>query len=201
MRNADFVTIREVRDWVSARLSPDRLRHVKSVVRCSKRLARRHGLPVLKAELAAWLHDAAKEMKPARMRRIMAGTPFGWDRWERRIPALRHGPAAAALAWKVFGIRDREVLAAIRHHTMGRPRMGRLETLLFLADTIEPGRDFSGVHKVRRMARRGLEVGALVKAASSHDHLRRRGKDVHPRLLETRDWLMRRSGKNPRSNP
>lgn len=199
MRGSDRRVLPAVRAWVKAHLGRSRLAHVRSVVRTARDLARRHGVPLWKAELAAWLHDAAKEMTVERMKAVMRGTPFRWDAWERRIPALLHGQAAAALAWKKFKIRDEDVLAAVRHHTMGRPRMERLETLLFVADYIEPRRDFPEIHAARREARRGLHEAALAKAETSHDHLSRQGKPVHPRLRQTRDWLRRtiRKGRKP----
>jgi predicted HD superfamily hydrolase involved in NAD metabolism len=178
-----------VKTWVTRRLSPSRLEHVQAVARTAVRLARRHGVDPGKAELAAWLHDAAKEMTPARMTRLLEGTPFRWDRWERRIPELRHAQASAALAWKVFGVRDRAILSAVRHHPMGRPRMGRLETLLFVADYVEPGRAFRGADRARRAAAARLEEGALAKAEGVHEHLRRAGGPLHPRLRRTADWL------------
>lgn len=201
MKKDPKILLAQVRAWVGSHLSKERLAHVRSVARVAVRLSRRYGETPWRAELAAWLHDAAKEMEVREMRELLKGTPYRWDRWERRIPELMHGQAAAALAWKVFGIRDREVLAAVRHHTMGRPRMERLETILFVADYIEPGRDFEGVHHARRAVTRSLTAGALAKAEHSHAYLVRKGHAVHPRLKKTRDWLVRHSSKRVKGAP
>jgi len=179
------IPLEEVIPWVRGRVRPERYRHIQGVVRTAKRLASRHGLSLEKAELAAWFHDCAKEETRAGMAALLRGTPFRMDAWERKIPALWHPHAGAAAAWKVWGLRDRETLEAIRCHTLGQRRMGPLARALFVADYIEPGRDFPGVREARRRAGRSLREGVLAKCEGTLRHLITHGMAVHPRLLET----------------
>ncbi len=51
-------------------------------------------------------------------------------------------------AKKEFSISDDEVLEAIRVHTTGKVHMSTLDKVIFLADYIEPNRDFPGVDEV-----------------------------------------------------
>ena len=191
---------------VRARLSARRLRHVVGTVRTAARLARRHGIDPARARLAAWLHDAAKETPLAGMRRALRGTPYRWDAGERRIPGLRHPKAGAAMGYH-WGVRDAGVLRAAANHTLGRPGMDALETLLFVADYIEPGRACREVRRARRAASRDLLDAALAKAEATLSYLGRRGGAVHPRLVQTRDWILRRRsrgtvcGRRERKNP
>jgi predicted HD superfamily hydrolase involved in NAD metabolism len=177
--------LREVGDWVRDQVSPGRFRHIQGVVRAAKALAKREGLSVQDAETAAWLHDCAKELPKARMLSALRGTPFRLDPQERSMPGLWHPHAGAALALRKWGVRKPAILEAIRRHTLGSADMGPLAQALFVADFIEPGRDFPGVTLARRAASKGLRQGVLMKASMTLDLLLRSGRIVHPRLVET----------------
>ena len=70
---------------------------------------------------AAWLHDALRD---APLKDLMA-----------------HGPAAAERAAQ-DGEHDRGVLDAVRYHTIGYAGWDAVGRMLYLADFLEPGRDF-----------------------------------------------------------
>ncbi len=50
-----------------------------------------------------------------------------------------------------FGITDRELLDAVSYHTTGRAGMTLLEKIIFIADAVEPGRDYPGVEEIREL--------------------------------------------------
>lgn len=72
---------------------------------------------------AAWLHDALRDAPPL------------------RSDPLAHGPAAAKRA-AADGERDCGVLDAVRYHTVGYAGWDDVGRMLYLADFLEPGRDF-----------------------------------------------------------
>jgi len=175
----------DVEKWVKTQVSARRFAHIKGVVSEARKLARANGLPEEKAVLAAWFHDCAKEWTKERMLETLRGTPFKMDGMEKKIPALWHphaGAAAAARGWKV---RDPEVLEAIRCHTLGNPRMGALAQVLFVADFIEPGRDYAELAEIRKTAYSSLREGVLSKSSRTIGAILGRKGKVHPRLLET----------------
>ena len=49
-----------------------------------------------------------------------------------------HAPVSAYIAEKEFQIDDKEILSAIRWHTLGKLDMTDFEKIVFLADKIEP---------------------------------------------------------------
>ncbi len=177
--------LREVQTWVEDHVSARRLHHIEGVAETASRLARRYGVSQDRVLLAAWLHDAAKEMPHKLHRHLMKGARDPWDRLESRLPELRHPKAAAALARRKWGLKDREVIRAVQVHTLGRPGMGKLELILFVADYIEPTRNFPGIETVRRMARRNLKDAALLKAAGTLAYLLQSGAPIHPNVVET----------------
>jgi HD superfamily phosphohydrolase YqeK len=61
---------------------------------------------------------------------------------ERGNPALLHGPVAAERLRRCYGVNDRELLYAIRHHTLGDPDLAPIGLILYVADFCEPGRPY-----------------------------------------------------------
>ena len=116
----------DLQEFAKSRQKDSRFRHTRGVVQYAKMYATIFGEDPYKAEAAAWAHDNCKE----------AG-------------AMEHGPAAAELLQKKFGITDEDVINAIRWHTTGRPGMSRLECCIKMADLLEPSRDYDNVDELR----------------------------------------------------
>ena len=108
---------------------------------------------------------------------------------ERHSPKLLHGPVAAELARREIGVDDEGVLEAVRAHTTGKPGMGPLALALYVADKIEPARDYPSVERLRTLARQDLHAAATESLRRAIAHNEERGKDVHPASLETLEWL------------
>jgi predicted HD superfamily hydrolase involved in NAD metabolism len=172
-----------------SRLSERRYEHTLRVADTAEDLALAHDLDAQRARLAALLHDAAREMGPeeflnlAQEWHLQVGDP------ERQSPKLLHGPVAAELARRELGVDDEEVLEAIRTHTTGRTGMGPLALVLYVADKIEPARDYPSVGRLRTLAREDLRWAAEESLRRAIAHNEERGKATHPASLEMLDWL------------
>lgn len=93
---------------------------------------------------AALLHDALRDAGAAELSRY---TPQGdWP------AALWHGPAAAAAAER-HGESDRGVLDAVRYHSVGFADWDDVGRALYLADYLEPGREFDRTGRAALAAR------------------------------------------------
>lgn len=114
--------------FVKEKVKPERFEHTVGVVNMARELAHKYGANPDKAEIAAWFHDAYRE----------EGN-------------LEHGPKAAEQLELLFGIKDPEILNAIRYHTTGRCGMGLLEKIIYLADSLEKNRNYPGVQELREM--------------------------------------------------
>ncbi|AEJ44037.1 metal dependent phosphohydrolase [Alicyclobacillus acidocaldarius subsp. acidocaldarius Tc-4-1] len=160
------------------------------VVETSVALARRFGAPVLGAELAAWLHDLAREWPQDRLlayaRDRKLEVPAAW----LEAPILLHGPIAADVARVEYGVEDADVLNAVYYHTTGRPGMGALEMVLFVADAIEPSRDYSGVDDLRALAERDLKAAALASLESTVRYALDRGFPIDLTTVNARNDLL-----------
>ena len=89
---------------------------------------------------------------------------------------------------------DEEVYSAICWHTTGRAGMTLMEKILYLADYIEPTRDFDGVDELRRACYEDIDAGLEMGLRMTVEEMYQRGNPVHPATLEALDDL---KGKKP----
>ncbi len=154
------MTCEQARKLVKGRLSKKRYEHTKNVCAMAVQLARRWGADEDKAALAALLHDAAKEIPREQMLQIFAENAIIANNAALRPAPVWHGVAAAILAQTQWGVTDPEILSAIECHTTGKPDMGLLDKILYLADMTSAERDWPGVEQLRELQMRDLD-GAL----------------------------------------
>lgn len=156
-------------------LSPARLAHSQRVRLTAVRLAMRHGLNMQKAGVAGILHDCAKNMELGRLQAIAQRARLNLGPEVLASNALLHGPAGAQVARLRYHISDADILNAIRYHTTGRAGMSELELLIYLADAIEPGRDYPGAARLRRLAEKDLQRAALCSLLEVKRYVKAKG--------------------------
>ncbi len=176
------------------RLSDKRYSHTVRVADTAERLARMHGLDSSQMRLAALLHDAAREMEPDEFLRLAEEWDLAVGEPERESPKLLHAPVAAELARRELGVEDEEVLGAIRDHTVGRAVMRSLALALYVADKIEPARDYPSVERLRNLASYDLSEAAAEALQRVVAHNEERGRPVHPSSREMLEWLEETQG-------
>jgi predicted HD superfamily hydrolase involved in NAD metabolism len=121
-----------------------RYAHILRVARTAARLARSHGVDPARARVAGLFHDLARLYPGERLLRECAERALPIDDFERANPVVLHARLGAELARDWFGVADEAILSAIRKHTLAAATMSPLDEILYLADGLEPGRDFSG---------------------------------------------------------
>ena len=167
----------------------------KRVVERSKqeavRLAERYGADVTKARVAALLHDCTKKLDMAEQLALCVRYRIPLDELERKALKLLHSKTGAAIARDVFAVDD-EVYNAILYHTTGKPDMTLLEKIIYLADYIEPTRDFPGVEELRRTVYEDLDRGLLLGLTMTIQEMEELGNPVHHMTRDARDYLMKR---------
>ena len=156
--------------FLENRLSKKRFQHSVNVAKAARLLAANYGEDIDKAYFAGLVHDICKEDPPEEQRRLMLAGDFAPDLAELHSRKLWHGIAGAYFIETEFGVEDRDILNAVRFHTVGRAGMSRLEEIIYIADMISDERDFKGVGKMRKLAYENLQLAmleALRDAASS----------------------------------
>lgn len=174
----------EALELVKPQLTEKRYQHTLGVLRTALKLARRFGASEKKAELAAIFHDYAKYRNIEEMKQLIERI---W--YDRSIveygDELLHAPCGAYYVEKEIGIRDEEILDAIRYHTTGRPKMTLLDKIIFIADYIEPSRQFEGVEKVRDLAENDLDEAIIHALENTIAFLMRKKLPIYPLTVET----------------
>lgn len=155
------MNLSEIKKDLKNRLSERRYIHSKGVAIAAHQLAERYGYDPEKAALTGWIHDCAKEMTLKEMQVIIDKNNLQIDVYMRSSRALLHGPTGSILAKVIYGIEDKDIQHAIYFHTTGRPKMELLEKIIFLADYIEPGRNFPGIDLIRKKAQKNLDAAVL----------------------------------------
>jgi predicted HD superfamily hydrolase involved in NAD metabolism len=167
---------------LQARLKPGRLKHTQGVVKTAAKLAQIHGVSVPRARTAAWLHDCAKALPKEELKAHLAASQA--DAQERAMPPLWHAPVGALLARREYGLRDAEVIKAIRFHSTGAPGMSPLQQVLFVADYIEPNRPpWPELKSLRATARRDLKAAFLDVLRYKLMDLLESRRPLHPRSI------------------
>ena len=165
-----------------------RMPHVLGTEETAAKLAVRWGADEEDARRAALLHDCTKKLDREQHLAICRQYGIGLDKEERQEEKLLHAVTGAAVARHVFGVSP-EIESAIRWHTTGKPDMTTLEKIIYLADYIEPTRDFCDLTQLRALAFQDLDGAMLLGLEMSVRDLKERGVALHSNSVLARDYL------------
>ncbi len=184
----------QVLSWLAINVPDSRLKHILRVEQTAIELAQHHGLDVEKAAEAGLMHDLAKYFKPQRLLEMAQAEGLEIDPVEAANPHLLHAPVGAIVARDEFGVEDEEVLQAIGDHTLGRPGMGLLSCVVFLADSLELGRgDNPELETLRQSSLQDLHQAVYLTCNYSLKYFLDTHRLIHPRTVLTRNWFLKRS--------
>lgn len=166
-----------------ANMDAKRFAHCVRVSQTAKKLARLNDYSENKAALAGFVHDYAKQVPVEEYRQVIKQEDFDPDllNWNRSI---WHGIVGTYFIKKDLQITDPEILQAVRRHTTADIEMTTLDKIVFMADFIEPGRDFPGVDKARELTFKDLDAGVGYQLAHTLEYLIEQRSKIYPRTLE-----------------
>lgn len=169
---------------LSLKVSPKRLSHMIGVEETAKQLAVQYGCDISKAGLAGLLHDYAKAESDERFYQVIDqyNLPQELKNWGNNI---WHGVVGRYIIQEELGLEDDELLRAIEIHTVGAAEMTLLDKIVYIADYIEPSRDFPGVDEARRLAVVSLDEAVAYATARTIAYLATKGLPIYPQTLET----------------
>ncbi len=168
----------EIISYIEKNLSERRLKHTRSVVNEAKKLAANYGEDVQKAELAALFHDMFRSTPASALN--MYVRQLGLPKNIIDNPNLSHGKIAAVIMKRDFGIEDEDIINAVSFHTTGRAGMSKLEKIIFLADAIEPGRNYPTVDEIRALAYINLEKACISSLERTVEYIKGIGEYLDP---------------------
>lgn len=190
VKNGDYAAKPDfpwLREQSYAYLSPKRIPHVQGCEWEAVRLAKRWGESEEDAAEAGILHDITKKLVLSEQ--LILSEKYGIinDTYETANVKLLHAKTGAALARDLFNISDR-VYSAIRWHTTGKPDMTLLEKIIYMADYIEPNRDFPGVDKLRKLAYEDLDAAMVLGLKMSLEDIRSYGAEPYEATVSAYEW-------------
>lgn len=183
----------ELRACANSMVKAKRIPHILGTEQEAVRLAQRWGEDPVLARRAGILHDCTKYWSLEEHLRCCERFGVELDEMERWAVKLLHSKTGACMAKYVFGESD-GVCKAIYYHTTGRADMTLLEKILYVADYMEPNRDFEGVEELRRLAYSNLDAAVLLGCEMSIQEMEGKGYQLHKNTREAYEWLKGQMG-------
>lgn len=169
-------------------LNPNRVRHVLGCRDTAVALAERWGADVTDAARAGILHDITKAIDGPLQLTLCDAYGKLLDDFSKRYPRTLHALTGSMVAQRIFG-ENPAVVSAIESHTTGKANMTLLEKIIYVADYMEPNRDFPGVEKLRELAFTDLDGALKLGLEMTLEHLKAQGAEVSPASRSALDWL------------
>ena len=166
-------------------LNPNRVAHVLGCRDEAVKLAAHWGADVTDAARAGILHDITKALDGPLQLTLCGAYGKILSDFSRKYPKTLHALTGSLVAERIFG-ENEAVVTAICHHTTGRADMGLLEKIIYVADYMEPCRNFPGVEKLRALAYSDIDAALKLGLEMTLEHLARQGNEVSQ---ESRDAL------------
>ena len=179
IRSSDLLA--PARALLVSRLTPSSFAHCERVAAAARALAERVGVDPDGAELAGLVHDYARDEPREGLVAMAEELGMTVLPVEREDQYLLHARLGATMLHSDLPGVGEAVLSAVAVHTVGGVPMADLDKVVYLADMIEPERDYPGVEDVRAScATDTLDECFRVGYGRTVRHLREQGRVVHP---------------------
>lgn len=181
----------EMKSYLKENLVKNRYIHTLGVAKTAIELARLYNVDETKAEIAALAHDIAKNKTLSELKEIINKNNIKLNYDEAKNKELWHSIVGPIVAREVFKIDDNEILSAIRWHTTGKENMSKLDKVIYMADMIEPNRNFPNVEEIRREAFIDLDKAMLLGLNHTIKYLLEKGISIDINSIRARNYLLR----------
>ena len=169
-------------------LDPGRVNHVLGCRDTAVALAERWGADVTDAARAGILHDITKALDGPLQLTLCSAYGKILDDFSRKYPRTLHALTGSLVAERIFG-ENPQVVSAICSHTTGKADMNLLETIIYVADYMEPNRNFPGVERLRELAFSDIYGALKLGLEMTLEHLKEQGSQVSPASAEALAYL------------
>lgn len=185
-----MLSIDEMKAYLETNLMEKRYIHTLGVAETAKKLAKLNGISEEKAEIAGLAHDIAKNISKEKMKEIIKENNIVLSKIEEVSANLWHSIIAPIEAKSRFKIEDEEILDSIRWHTTGKENMSILTKIIYIADMIEPNRNFEGVEELRKVTFENLDRGVFSGLTSSIKVLLTQNLLIDENTMRARNYFL-----------
>ena len=169
-------------------LNPNRVKHVLGCRDTAADLAKVWGADVTDAARAGLLHDITKALDGPLQLTLCSEYGKVLDEFSENNPKTLHALTGSMVAERIFG-ENEAVVSAIESHTTGKPAMNTLEKIIYVADYMEPNRDFPGVEELRRLAYTDLDGALKLGLEMTLAMLRQQKRQISPASSQALAYL------------
>ena len=198
-RDYSNLPIDELEKAVVSLLKPNRVAHVLGCRESAVELAKHWGANETDAARAALLHDITKALDGPLQLTLCSEYGILLNKFSQENPKTLHALTGSLVADQVFGEND-AVVQAIRYHTTGKADMDLLDKIIYIADYIEPNRDFPGVGRLRQAAFRNLDQALLLGLEMTMEQLRLQNRQIAQNSMDAAKWLRNAGVRLPNEN-
>ena len=171
-------------------LKANRVKHVLGCRDTAVELAKAWGADQVDAGRAGLLHDITKALDGELQLTLCGAYGKLLDDFSRKYPKTLHALTGSLVAGRIFG-ENKAVVSAIEFHTTGKADMSLLEAIIYVADYMEPNRDFPGVERLRELAYTDIRGALKLGLEMTLEHLKEQGGEVSPASRQALDYLNR----------
>jgi nicotinate-nucleotide adenylyltransferase len=176
-------------------LDDKRVKHSLKVALVAKKLAKIYGIDEEKAYSAGLLHDIAKTQNLESLAEKKIKINSELKKIYQEYPQIWHAFVGPLIIKKEFKVNDKNILNAVKWHTTGKAKMTTLEKILFVADYIEPGREFKDIKIIQKIAYTNINLAVYILASKTVMHLLEKGQKIHGSIINCRNYYINVLGK------
>ena len=169
-------------------LNPNRVRHVLGCRDTAAEMAKLWGTDVTDAARAGLLHDITKALDGPLQLTLCKEYGKVLDEFSENNPKTLHALTGSMVAKRIFG-ENEAVVDAIESHTTGKPAMNTLQKIIYVADYMEPNRDFPGVEELRHLAYTDLDGALKLGLEMTLSMLRQQKRQISPASAQALAYL------------
>ena len=181
---------KEILDYLHINLKESRLQHSISVSETAVALAVQYGEDVEKAKIAGLAHDCVKNMENEELIKVAMDHEIQLNEIYLHNPSILHGLVGSIVAREIMGIQDEDILNSICYHTTGRKNMSSLEKIIYIADYIEPLRQFKGVEELRNLSKVDLDAAVILSLENTIKYVVDQKGLLHTDTIDARNYLL-----------
>lgn len=182
------LSMEELEKAVISLLKPSRVAHVLGCRQTAVELAQHWGANTQDAARAGLLHDVTKALDGPLQLTLCSAYGTILDDFSTKNPKTLHALTGALVAERIFG-ENPAVVSAVRSHTTGKENMNLLEKIIYVADYMEPSRDFPGVEQLRTLAFADIDLALKTGLEMTLHMLRQQKQEISEASIGALRWL------------
>lgn len=185
-----MVDIQHIEQCVKKLTKESRFNHSKGVEYMAGELAQHYGVDVKKAQLAGLVHDCVKNIPYEEMLKLCKELGCELDFVTQNEHKLIHAPLGAYYVKKVLGVDDDEIFDAVYYHTTAKADMSMLTKILYIADAVEPNRNYDIAEELRKLSFENIDLAILKVIDYTINKLINSGRMLHDETINARNYLI-----------